>query len=440
MDLWTRDWFIREENFNKDNIELNGSRYLIGNGYMGYRGTLEEFGAQQLVALNLAGLFDQNGQLWRESVNAPNPFYTVTYIDNKELNPLISDVVAHEQTLYIDKGIHTRRTQFKVDNTVITVAAERFVSMKRENLAVLKYSVSADKDTEIKVKALVDSNVWNINGDHFAVEESKSENGINIVSLRTLEKGIPMRVYEYIQGGENDNTVSLKPGETFTIIKVCGIYWGEEIESSYESFKKVCSKEYEELKAEHIGVWQGIWENSDVVIEGDEEAQKAMRYSIYHLSSIVPRNTDKSGIPARGLSGQVYKGASFWDTEMFMLPFFSFTDPSLAKNLVNYRLNTISGAKRKAKEFGHKGAFYAWESQETGDDVCTLFNITDVFTNRPMRTHFKDKQIHVTADVVYGLWEYCTVSGDYSVLALAELAIRRILLIFLREYQSTGNL
>ena len=68
--------------------------------------------------------------------------------------------------------------------------------------------------------------------------------------------------------------------------------------------------------------------------------------------------------------GQVYKGAAFWDTEMFMMPFFSFADSALCKNLVNYRINTIEGAKRKAKEFGFDGAFYAWEAQETGDDAC----------------------------------------------------------------------
>ena len=57
-----------------------------------------------------------------------------------------------------------------------------------------------------------------------------------------------------------------------------------------------------------------------------------------------------------------------------------------------YRVNTLDGAKRKAKLLGHEGAFFAWESQETGDDACTLFNVTDIFTNRPQRTYFKDKQ------------------------------------------------
>ena len=152
------------------------------------------------------------------------------------------------------------------------------------------------------------------------------------------------------------------------------------------------------------------------MIEGDDEAQLALRYSIYQLCSIAPHNTDKCGIPARGLSGQVYKGAAFWDTEMFMLPFFQFTDKTVAENLLKYRINTLPGAERKAHEFGYEGAFYAWESQETGDDACTLFNVTDIFTNRPLRTYFKDRQIHVSADMVFAMWDYCSVTGDYTVL------------------------
>ena len=172
------------------------------------------------------------------------------------------------------------------------------------------------------------------------------------------------------------------------------------------------------------------------MIEGDQEAQFALRYSIYHLNCIVPRNTDKCGIPARGLSGQVYKGAAFWDTEMFMMPYFSFTDSKLCKNLVNYRINTLDGAKRKAEEFGFEGAFYAWESQETGDDACSLFNVTDIFTNRPMRTHFKDSQIHVSADMVYALWNYCIVSGDYSPLEKGGLDMMYQVLLFFYSYAS----
>ena len=123
-----------------DKVEQNGSRFLIANGFMGYRGTMEEFGKNQLVALNMAGLFDKNGDSWRESVNAPNPFYVKVSAGNTELNVLTANIANHEQILNIKHGIHSRNTVFSVDGANVTVTAERFLSMKRENIAALKYS------------------------------------------------------------------------------------------------------------------------------------------------------------------------------------------------------------------------------------------------------------------------------------------------------------
>ncbi len=427
-------WNIEENTFLKDKVEQNGSRFLIGNGYMGYRGTLEEFGKDELVALNMAGLFDKNGDLWRESVNAPNPFCVKVSADGEVLSALTARIDEHRQTLDIQNGIHSRKTVFNASGAKVTVEAERFLSMKRENLAAIKFSISSDTDTNIHISTCVDTDIWNINGEHFTVLEQYSEADVNVLKLQTNENKTPICVYEYIVGAENETEVALKADEKFEFVKLCGIYWGDGCEGSLDAFKAIISEDYATLLAEHKAVWADIWANSDVRIDGDEEAQFAIRYSIYHLSSIVPRNTDKCSIPARGLSGQVYKGAAFWDTEMFMMPFFSFTDTALCKNLAKYRINTIEGAKRKAKEFGFEGAFYAWESQESGDDACTLFNITDVFTNRPMRTHFKDKQIHISADAVYGLWEYCTVSGDYSLLFEGGLEMMYQCLLFFYSF------
>ena len=130
-------------------------------------------------------------------------------------------------------------------------------------------------------------------------------------------------------------------------------------------------------------------------------------------------------IPARGLSGQVYKGAVFWDTEMFMVDYFAYTQPEVAKTLIRYRIDTIGGARQKAKEYGLNGAYYAWESQEGGYEACSDYNVTDVFTKRPMRTYFRDKQYHVSAAVVYAIMKYIDATGDTSILAegAAEVAV-----------------
>ena len=160
---------------------------------------------------------------------------------------------------------------------------------------------------------------------------------------------------------------------------------------------------YDIFKNSHVQQSENRWDISDVIIEGSEEDQLALRYSIYHLQIIAPSHSNKLSIPARGLSGQTYKGAVFWDTEIFMLPFFLHTSPEVANNLVNYRIRTLDGAREKAKYYGFKGAFYAWESHENGEDACSDFNVTDVFTGRPVKTYFKDKQVHISAAVAYAV-------------------------------------
>ncbi|MDE6055778.1 MAG: glycoside hydrolase family 65 protein, partial [Lachnospiraceae bacterium] len=132
--------------------------------------------------------------------------------------------------------------------------------------------------------------------------------------------------------------------------------------------------------------------------------------------SIAPFHAESLSIPARGLSGQTYKGAVFWDTEMFMLDFFLNCQPGVARTLLRYRIDTLSGAQKKAAQYGYQGAFYAWESQEGGFDACSDYNVTDVFTGRPMRTYFKDKQIHISAAIVYGLVKYLERTGDKELL------------------------
>ena len=99
-----------------------------------------------------------------------------------------------------------------------------------------------------------------------------------------------------------------------------------------------------------------------------------------------------------------------------MLPFYILTNPSVARSLVEYRIKGLKGAKKKAKDFGFRGAFYAWESQEEGYEACSLYNITDAKTGEPIRTYFADKQIHISADVIKALFDYSTRTNDYTLL------------------------
>lgn len=456
-------WIVRESGFDPARIAHHGNKFMIGNGALGYRGTLEEFGKSELTATIVAGLYDKVGDKWREPVNAPNGLATAIYWDGARLSVLQAadpvededrgeasggdgggdaspELVAHEQALELRHALHRRRSVFRTaDGAEIAITSERFCSAARSELIVSRFAVESSREGELTIVTGIDGDVWDINGPHLErMESGTNETGeVALITAQTQELGIPVAVAEAAEvrgGGEHPLLregpsvrrriqVRCRAGEPVELVKYVAVMTGQDgapasdvRAAAVQSAGEARQLGYDLLLQEHADRWKRKWDASDMTVEGDEEAQLALRYSMYQLHIIAPDRSERVSIPARGLSGQVYKGAVFWDTEMFMLPFFLHTEPEVARNLMMYRVHTLAGAKRKAAEYGYDGAFYAWESQETGDDACTLFNVNDVFTGRPMRTYFRDKQVHISADVAYGIWQYYAFTGDESLL------------------------
>ena len=434
------NWKIVETNqLTPQDIDRQGNKLLIGNGYIGYRGTLDELNKDQKTATIVSGLYDKVGDQWREPVNLPNGCYTQVFYQDEPLHVLTSKVIAHRQGLDLRSAVHERETTFEMrDGNQIVIQSRRFASLARQKLICMEYSVCAKRECLIDIHTGIDGDVWDINGPHlyeFAVSE---QDGIISVMAFTHESAIPVAVSDAIMFSDPDQVSSgqftveqtescrhiremhaVRIQKSFTFYKFIAHTTGLDSSDPLEDGRDLCRQAavlgFEVLLAEHSLLWAQRWADCDIQIEGDNAAQQALRFSMYHLLSIVPSHTEHASIPARGMSGQMYKGAIFWDTEIFLLPFFSLTFPALARNLLLYRYHTLDGARRKAKEYGYRGAFYAWESQDTGDDACTLFNVTDVFTNRPMRTYFRDKQVHISADITYAFWQYFSLTGDASI-------------------------
>ena len=428
-------WTVNDDTFGNKKIVDNGNKFMTGNGYMGYRGTMEEYNKRQLVACNISGLYDKYEDSWREPINAPNGLFTTVYVNGEEINLLKAETLEHIQSIDIKEGIHRRNTTWDTAHGKICIKAERFVSLARFHLICLKYTLTVVKQCELVIKTGIDGDVWDINGPHLENHITEGKNGLISVLSRTQELKVTVLVSEMCKKNfEAEETIEesekcvfrnikfkASANVEYTIYKYVSVYTGngESLNIKKDSQDEVirASKAgYESVYSEHIAHWNARWIDSDVIIEGNEEDQLALRYSIYHLQIIAPVQSSEQSIPARGLSGQTYKGAIFWDTEIFMLPFFLHTSPNVARSLINYRIKTLDGARKKALKYGFRGAFYAWESQENGEDACSDFNVTDVFTGRPVKTYFKDKQVHISADIVYAIWETYKFSDDINIL------------------------
>jgi nigerose phosphorylase len=428
------EWKITETNqLDATATDRMGNKFLIGNGFIGYRGTLEEYSKDQKTATIVSGLYDKVGELWREPVNLPNGGFVQCVYQGEALHAQGSRVLEHEQGLDLYQAIHERRTTFETSDGIhITIRTRRFVSLSRLALICMEIGVEADRDCELTLLSGIDGDVWDLNGPHLENITSSEQDGMLSISAVTHESGVPVAVSEMITGttetqsiskGEKSiqraSVLSLRAHQAITLHKFFTHCNGLDLTDPLADSQRICREAaglgFDGLLAEHCALWAESWAECDIRIDGDQAAQEALRFSMYHLLAIAPVHADTVSIPARGLSGQVYKGAIFWDTEIFMLPFFSYAFPAIARNLLMYRYHTLKGARHKAREYGYRGAFYAWESQEGGEDACTLFNVTDVFTNRPMRTYFRDKQVHISGDIVYAFWQYYCITGDQSI-------------------------
>lgn len=413
---------LEKHGLDLEQVKSLGDTFVIGNGHLGYRGTLEEYTKSQGVGLNVVGFYDRYSSKWRESVNVANPIYIKSYFNDKCLSVLENTPLNHDITLDTEKRVFSRKTEF--DDAIIT--SSRFVSATKDNLIGFEYKLTAKSAGEYSILAGLDALIDEINGPHFATKKVYRKEGLIIFEGQTNESKVAyvkLKLIcdsDYIEKEEenyrltNQYKKNLEVGESIYLVGVADIEASDFIDetidiSSYEL------KDYLNLKDEHIKECLAQWSISQVVIDGPKDAQEGLDYSIYQLLSIAPHKYITS-IPARGVSGQTYKGAIFWDTEVFMLPFYILTNPSVARGLVEYRIKGLKGAKKKAKDFGFRGAFYAWESQEEGYEACSLYNITDAKTGEPIRTYFADKQIHISADVIKALFDYSTRTNDYTLL------------------------
>lgn len=438
-----QSWRIRDEGYEEEKATSLGNKYIIGNGYLGIRGTLEEYEADKLPAINLAGIYDQVGDGWREPINAPNGCFSYLRVDGEIYKLPDKQPVSHGIELDYRYGIFTRHTTWRTARGNITLFIERFASMHHVNCVGMRFVIHADFHADVELVTGIDCAVWDLNGPHLENIRMMEEENDLLVEARTHEKGIEIAVAEGVvarypaevkQAIRDKRIVHriffiTKPGEDCIVEKWISIYSEKDTsnpgECALHCVRKRKLLSYEKELQAHKKVWEDLWKRSEVIIKGDKIAMEALNYSLYHLHSIAPRHTDSLSIPARGLSGQSYKGAVFWDTEMFMLDFFLMTDPGTAKTLMQYRIDTLEGAMKKAASYGYEGAYYAWESQEGGYDACTDYNVTDVFTGRPMRTYFKDKQVHISAAVVYGVLRYAEWTGDDGL--LDEKGVRTII-------------
>src|SRR5690554_2852369 len=155
-------WHIKDNKFRREDIIQNGHKYLIGHLKLGVRGTLDEFRASEMVAVNLPLIYDQVGDGWREPVNAFNPLYTVVKLDGQSVDTLSMEPNNHIQSLNLKDATTMRESTFKSGGKNITIRSKRFVDKSMSRAILSTFEVQVDEDAQVNIFTGIDTVIWDI--------------------------------------------------------------------------------------------------------------------------------------------------------------------------------------------------------------------------------------------------------------------------------------
>jgi trehalose/maltose hydrolase-like predicted phosphorylase len=194
------------------------------------------------------------------------------------------------------------------------------------------------------------------------------------------------------------------------VVERLGAY-GRDAAVVQEALRAAEQTGFESLLREHRAAWAHRWRTADVVVEGDPELQRAIRFALFHLMASVA-DCDEAAVGARGLSGPAYSGHVFWDTDVFVLPFLAATHPEAARAILEYRVRRLPAAREAARALGRSGARFAWESAESGHDVTPA--AARLASGELIRIRTGELEEHIVGDVAWAAAHYLDWTGDES--------------------------
>lgn len=440
-------WSITETEFSQKLNYRNETTFALSNGYLGTRGTFVE-GYDFDVDTGLEGNFI-NGFYESEHIrygewnygfpamsqsllNLPDCKRVEVYLDGERMDLRKGKILSYCRTLHMDQGIVTREVEWESENAKqIRFCSCQLVCLNRKNLMALKLAVTPlNFSGNIELISVLNGNVENhtrktnplvdygpfgrcIEPDeiwaddhrffyqgttrnskltmacaaaHICAGRAAYSTGKLDASIRytvSAQKGTPVELTKYIAYTSSLDTPKMQSLLT-TVLDI----------AEADGFSK--------LLKEQKAAMDAFWQAADIQIDGDEALQQGLRFNLFHIMQSAGRD-GKTGMGAKGLSGEGYEGHYFWDTEMYVLPVFIWTNPELAKQLLLYRYHTLPQARERAHVLGHpNGALYPWRTIN-GEEASTYF---------PLGT----AQYHINGDIAYAVWQYYEATGDYEFL------------------------
>ncbi|WP_328340612.1 glycoside hydrolase family 65 protein [Micromonospora sp. NBC_00421] len=436
-------WHIRETRLDMDVLAQSESVFALSNGHIGLRGNLDEGEPHGLPGTYLNSFYELRPLPYAEAgfgfpesgqtiVNVTNGKLIRLLVDDEPLDLRYGELLSHQRVLDLRAGTLYREMHWRSPaGREVKVRSTRLVSFTQRSVAAIHYEVEAvsgplrlilqselvanenlpAQSRDPRVAAVLESPLQ-------AEEELTTDDG-GLLIHRTKVSGLrvaagmghdvtaPSRTTIESEGYEDwvRTTVGcvLQPGESLRVVKYLTYGW-----SSRRSLPALRDQVGAALAAARLTGWDGLhreqrkyldefWDAADVRVEGDPEVQQAVRFGLFHVLQAGAR-AERRPISAKGLTGPGYDGHAFWDTEMFVLPVLTYTQPGAVRDALYWRHATLEQAHERARTLNLAGAAFPWRTIEGPESSAYWPAGTAAF--------------HIAADVADAVRRYVLVTGD----------------------------
>ncbi|EEM56425.1 glycoside hydrolase family 65 protein [Bacillus thuringiensis] len=447
-----KNWLVSETQFNSELLGKCEAIFCLGNGYMGQRAAMEERYVKETRNLFVGGTFNKFAE--NEVTELPNAA-DVLWVDLKLNNELFNlergKIHDYNRTLHLKNAELMRKVTWESPSgDLFELVFRRFISLDDRHVIAQRVEVTPLSDgAEIEVTSGINAQMTNSGVQHFIEGEKRLFNGKFMQLIQTTTESKVDFIFNTVHSAKKNNQaieteglilmdrrtiyfnykpIKVEKGETLVFEKLTNVFTSRDNdykgdtysleqlrENSLTHIKELSTKSYDKLFTAHVEAWEDkVWNFSPITIESESGFdQLAIRFAQYHMTVMTPAHDNRMNIGAKGLSGEGYKGHTFWDTEIFLLPHFIYTNPKTARSLLEYRYNTLEGAHRKAKDNGYEGAMFPWESAWLEDgEVTPVWGAADIITGKATKIWSGFIEQHITFDIAFATWQYFQITND----------------------------
>jgi alpha,alpha-trehalose phosphorylase len=447
-------WKLTEAVYSTVDLGVTESLFAVGNGYLGMRANVEEGREAHTHGTFINGFhetwpirhaeeafgFARTGQT---IVNVPDNKTMKLYVDDEPMLLSVADLESYDRSLDFRDGVLRRDIVWRTPGGKrVKVTSTRMVSFTQRHLAILSIEVTMlddeapvvissqtlnrqDGKDEYHVRAaamgggadprkaesfesrvLEPQSHWSKDNRillGYRCSNSKMTLGVGVDHTIATENSYNTLIFDDEDTGKMVFRVQARPGLPIKINKIVSYHTSRGVPS--RELIDRCRRTLDRVREQGVEVqyaaqreWlDGFWERSDVEVPGQPALQQAIRWNLYQVAQATAR-AEQSGVPAKGVTGSGYSGHYFWDTEIYVLPFLTYTNPSMARSALRFRYNMLEAAKRRARELAQSGALFPWRTI-SGDEASAYYAAGTA-------------QYHIDADISYALCKYVAASGD----------------------------